>query len=424
MHEVDVGAARRSDPAAGDDTAGRGLDRRTLLLGAAGALAAAGVGPPAGAAARATPVAARSVPRVDPAVARALQHALTGALRAPGATATGGILHVNSRTLGAWTGVAGLGQVSPDVPARRRDRFRAGSIAKPFVSVVVLQLAERGRLSLDARLPQVLPADVIGRFPTAPDITVRMLLGHRSGLADWDTPAVDAQVAQDPAKVWTVSEFLDLAAAQPPVFAPGTGFSYSNTNYNLLGLIVERITGRSWRLEVTRRIIRPLNLSATDLPAPGDRSIDGAHMHGYARFGERLLDLTGVDPSFAGASGACALVTTVQDLARFCDALLRGRLFQRRSTLRSMLQLAPASGDGPLVGYGLGIEAYALPGGISLVGHLGGTAGYRAFVGRLRPMGVTMTFALNAQDDPTPLVVAAARALADAHQQGQVNSDG
>ena len=71
----------------------------------------------------------------------------------------------------------------------RGDRFRAGSIVKPFVSVVVLQLAERGRLSLDARLPEVLPASVAGRFANAADITVRMLLGHRSGIPEWDSPA-------------------------------------------------------------------------------------------------------------------------------------------------------------------------------------------------------------------------------------------
>jgi D-alanyl-D-alanine carboxypeptidase len=215
-----------------------------------------------------TSLAARPAPRFDPALARQLQRALRDALRDPSATAPGAILHVRGRKLGAWTGVAGLGRVSPDVPTRSRDRFRAGSIAKPFVSVVVLQLAERGRLSLDARLPQVLPADVLRRFPTAADITVRMLLGHRSGLPEWDSPAVDEQVARDPAKVWSVSEFLDPAAAQPPLFAPGTGFFYSNTNYNLLGLIIERITGRSWRREVTRRIIRPLRLTGTDLPGP------------------------------------------------------------------------------------------------------------------------------------------------------------
>jgi D-alanyl-D-alanine carboxypeptidase len=125
---------------------------------------------------------------------------------------------------------------------RHADRFRAGSVVKPLVSVVVLQLAERGRLSLDARLPDVLPASVSNRFANAADITVRMLLGHRSRTPEWDTQAVDLEVARPAAKVWKVSEFVDLVAAQPPTFAPGTGFFYSKTNQNLLGLTIERIT--------------------------------------------------------------------------------------------------------------------------------------------------------------------------------------
>jgi D-alanyl-D-alanine carboxypeptidase len=393
----------------------RAVDRRTLLVGAAGAVAAAGLSGPARAAGLTTSVAGRSGPPFDPVLAGKLQRALRDALRDPSITARGAILHVRATKLGAWTGVAGLGRVAPDVPMRRRDRFRAGSIAKPFVSVVVLQLAERGRLSLDARLPEVLPASVVGRFANAPDITVRMLLGHRSGIPGWLSPAVAQEVARHPAKVWTVSEFLDLAAAQPPVFAPAAGFFYSDTNYNLLGLIIRRITGHSWRRQVTRRIIRPLHLTHTALPAPGHRSIRGAHAHGYAELDGETIDLTRVDPSFAGAAGACALVTTVGDLARFLDALLKGRLFRNRATLRQMLDLAPAQGPGGLAGYGLGIEQYALPGGVELLGHLGGTAGYRSFVGRVRPLRVTMAFALNAEDDPTPLVIPAVEALTATH---------
>jgi D-alanyl-D-alanine carboxypeptidase len=388
------------------------VDRRTLLLGAAGAVAAAGLPWPARAAGHATSLAARPAPRFDPGLARELRRVLHDALRDPSMHAPGAILHVQSPTLGAWTGVAGLGRVAPAESMRRADRFRAGSIAKPFVSVVVLQLAERGRLSLDAPLPEVLPASVVGRFASAADISVRMLLGHRSGIPEWDSPALEEQIARHPAKVWKVSEFLDLAAAQPPVFAPGTGFFYSNTDYNLLGLIIERATGRSWRHEVARRVIRPLGLTRTYLPAPGHRSIEGAHAHGYRELDGRRVDLTRVDPSMAGAAGGGALVTTVQDLARFLDALLKGRLFRRRETLKQMLAFAPAEDVGGQVGYGLGIEQRVVPGGVELIGHLGGPAGYRAYVGRLRPQNVTMTFALNWEDDPTPLVIPAVQALA------------
>jgi len=399
-----------------DGAAGASVDRRTLLLGAAGALAAAGLAGPARAGASATAVAARPDPRFDPALARRLQRVLRAAVRDPSMHAAGAILHVHSPQLGAWTGVAGLGRVTPATPTRASDRFRAGSIIKPFVAVVVLQLAERGRLSLDARLPDVLPAAVAGRFPTAPDVTVRMLLDHHSGIAEWDLPAIDERVARNPAKIWTIAEKLDLAAGQPPLFAPGTQFFYSNTDYTLLGLIIKHITGRSWRHEVTRRVIRPLRLTHTSLPAPGHRSISSPHMHGYRVVDAKTTDVTGIDPSIAGAAGGSALVTTVGDLARFLDALLKGRLFRHRQTLRQMLSLGPAQGVGGLVAYGLGIEQRDLPGGVSLIGHLGGTGGFFSYVGRARPLGVTIAFVINSEGDPTPLLLPAVHVLAAAHR--------
>jgi D-alanyl-D-alanine carboxypeptidase len=169
--------------AVGDGAGSRAVDRRTLLVGA-GALAAAGLSGPARAAGDAIWVAARSGPRFDAHLARQLQRAL----RDQKTHAPGAILHVQSPKLGRWTGAAGLGRVAPAEPMRLRDRFRAGSIVKPFVAVAVLQLAERRRLSLDARLPEVLPASVTGRFANAADITVRMLLGHRAGIPDWTAP--------------------------------------------------------------------------------------------------------------------------------------------------------------------------------------------------------------------------------------------
>jgi D-alanyl-D-alanine carboxypeptidase len=392
----------------------RSVDRRTLLLGAAGAVVAAGVGVPARAAEDARSPAAGSGPPFDPALGRQLKRIMRDAVRGPGGHPPGAILHVESPRLGAWTGVAGRGRLAPAVPMRAGDRFRAGSIVKPFVAVRVLQLAERGRLSLDASLPEVLPGRVVGRFAQAADVTVRMLLGHRSGIPEWDTSLMDIVIAHHPAKVWTIDEKLDLAAAQPPVFAPGTSYSYSNTEYNLLGLIIEHATGRSWRHELTARVIRPLGLTRTYLPAPRHRSIKGAHAHGYSRLDGKRIDVTGVDPSMAGAAGGSALITTVHDLTRFLNALLARRLFRHPETLRQMLAFGPAQGEGGVVGYGLGIEQRVFPGGVESIGHLGGTAGYFAWIARLRAHGVTIATLQNSDDDPSPLILPAAQALAAA----------
>jgi D-alanyl-D-alanine carboxypeptidase len=377
-------------------------------MGAAGTLAAAGLSAATGASARAPSGLGRDL---DPELARQLRIALHTALRDPGVRAPGAILHVRSRALGRWTGTSGLGRVQPRTPIRPDDRFRAGSLVKPFVSVAVLRLAERGDLSLDARLPDVLPSDVTDRFSSAPEITVRMLLGHRSGLPEWDLPEQDDYAARHPAHIWTTEEILDLAAAKPQLFAPDSAYAYCNTEYNLLGLIIERATGRSWRHEIIRRIVRPLGLSQTSLPRPGDRSIRGPHAHGYLELDGQLVDRTGLDPSMAGAAGGSALVTTVTDLARFWDALLAGRLFRSRSTLDTMFAFAPTPGA-VTSGYGLGVERYTLPDGIELIGHLGGAGTYRSFVGRQRPQDVTISFAMNHQDDPTPLVLPVAKTLA------------
>jgi D-alanyl-D-alanine carboxypeptidase len=242
-----------------------------------------------------------------------------------------------------------------------------------------------------------------------------MLLSHRSGIPNWLTPAVHDEIVHHPDKVWDVAEFLDLAAAQPPLFAPGTSYSYSNTNYNLLGLIIERVTGRSWRHQVTRRVIDPLDLEHTTLPAPGDRFLTGAYAHGYGEVDGRTVDLSHIDPSMAGAAGGGALVTTVQDLAGFLDSLLAGRLFSKRDTLRQMLTFLPAPDEGGQVGYGLGIIQRLVPGGIELIDHLGMTAGYSAYVGRLLGRQITIASLLNWEQEPSPLLLPTIQLLAAAH---------
>src|SRR5438876_1113145 len=167
-----------------DGSGSKSVARRTILVGAVGALVTAGLGRPMRAAASPARATAHRRTHFDRDLERRLQQALRDGLADPNTYAPGAILHVQGPHIRSWTGTAGLGRVSPDVPMLAGDRFRAGSIAKPFVSAVVLQLVESGRLSLDARLPDVLPASIVDRFPTAPDATVRLLLGHPSGIPE------------------------------------------------------------------------------------------------------------------------------------------------------------------------------------------------------------------------------------------------
>lgn len=341
----------------------------------------------------------------DDGLAGQLQEVLDAAVENPDIGFPGVILRVSSRELGVWVGTAGLGEIKAGTPMRADDKFRAGSIVKTFVSVVVLQLVEEGSLSLDDYLSDVVPESTHSRFADSDKITVRMLLNHTSGLAEWLIPAVIQDIAGNPGKIWDVTEFLDVSAAQPSNFAPGSAYTYSNTDYTLLGEIIENATGRSWRDEVTERVIRPLGLENTLLPEPGDASIPGNHAHGYAGSGDSIVDLTGVDPSMAGAAGGAALVTTVSDLARFWDSVLAGEMFDNDETLQQMLAFIDAPDEGGQVGYGLGVQRYLLPGGTELIGHLGGSAGYMAFIGYLPAEGVTVATVVNTQRDPSPVLL-------------------
>ena len=335
------------------------------------------------------------------ALAGELQSALEDVVESSKATFPGALLYVSNPELGTWTLSSGIGDVETDSPMRSDDKFRVGSIMKPFISVVTLQLVEEGLFSLDDTLPELVPESIVARFPNADKITVRMLLSHRSGLAETMIPAVIGEVTANPAKVWEVEEFLDIAAAQEPMFAPGERYTYSNTNYNLLGLVIEEATGRPWRVEVRERIFEPLNLENTLLPEPGDISIPGNHARGYI-LGEmvgmpgELLDFTEVDGSFVGGPGGASLVSTTSDLARFMDALMAGELFHNEETLVEMVAFDEAPDFGGQVGYGLGLMKFVLPSGVEFYGHGGGAPGYYSTVGFLPMQNITFVMSSNA----------------------------
>ncbi|MEV6017286.1 serine hydrolase domain-containing protein [Streptomyces sp. NPDC051997] len=236
----------------------------------------------------------------------------------------------------------------------RSDHFRAGSVTKSFVATVVLQLAAEHRLSLSDPVDDHLPGLVRGAGNDGRDITVRSLLQHTSGLYDF-TSTTGGTVPVTPLQA------LRIALAHPPS-ARGT-FAYSNTNYVVLGMIIEHVTGHSYATEAERRIIIPLHLNGTSFPG-ARASLPEPHGRAYAADGS---DVTELDPRVAGAAGE--LVSTLADLNRFYAALLGGRLLPPRR-LREMLGTRAAHGS-----YGMGLFPVRLPCGTTVWGHNGRIAG-------------------------------------------------
>jgi D-alanyl-D-alanine carboxypeptidase len=287
--------------------------------------------------------------RLDVAVRRVVSAGVPGALV---------LVRDGDRTRTAAAGLA-------DVGARRKlhlgDRFRVGSVTKTFVATVVLELAAEKRLRLDEPIARRLP----GLLPDGDRITIRDLLAHRTGLAD---VADDPAVLNGPRSDWPPRRLVVLVARRPRIGAPGGAFHYSSTNYLVLGLLVERVTGRSLAAELRRRIVEPLRLADTTY-RPG--RLAGRHVHGYRLASHQGVvdpaaapsDLDGRSARWAGASGD--LVSSARDLARFLAALLGGDLLPARE-LRAMEAISPR--------YGLGLAVYPTRCGLAW-GHTGNLNG-------------------------------------------------
>jgi D-alanyl-D-alanine carboxypeptidase len=242
-------------------------------------------------------------------------------------------------------------------------------LTKSFVATVVLQLVGERKLSLTERVERWLP----GLVPNGSAITVRQLLNMTSGLFDYlddgDPTVLKPYLDGNFTYVWTPRKLVEVAVSHRPKFAPGAAWSYCNTCYILLGLIVEAVTDHSLGNELRRRIFVPLRLRGTSFDSRP--RIAGRHAHGYERDGKQLVDVSVLSPSFAWAAGA--IVSTADDLANFYRALLRGHLL-RPDLLRTMQTTVAAD---PQWRYGLGVIAWPLPCG-TVWGHGGDTAGYYA----------------------------------------------
>ena len=261
---------------------------------------------------------------------------------------------------------AGVADTSGRRALRPADRFRAGSITKSFVATVALQLVGERKLSLSDSVERWLP----GILPYGDDVTVRQLLNLTSGVPDNQGPVEAEFLEGNMTRSWSPRELVALIADKKPDFAPGTSWAYSNTNYMLAGLIIERVTGNQLGQELKQRIFKPLHLRGTSFPQ-NTSTIAGSHSDGHAFVDGKLVDVTVLNPSGTWAAGN--LVSTATDVAHFWRALLGGELLAPRQ-LAAMKRTVPIH-KGVDLGYGLGIFEWPTACG-PVWGNGGDIAGY------------------------------------------------
>ena len=254
----------------------------------------------------------------------------------------------------------------------------AGSVGKTYVAAVALQLVSEGKLSLDEPISTYLGTEPwFSRLPNAAAITVRMLMNHTSGLVRYEfKPEFTRDLTANPDKVWRPAELVAYILDTEAPFPAGGGWDYSDTNYIVLGMIIERVAGATLNDEIARRLLRPLTLTRT---VPSDRREIPGLAQGYAGPGNPFggtdaMIVNGkfaINPQFEWAGGGYAV--SGGDLARWAKALYEGRAFDR-SLVAAMVDGVPAK-LGPEARYGLGVIVRPTPLGPSW-GHSGFFPGY------------------------------------------------
>ena len=259
-----------------------------------------------------------------------------------------------------------------------RDLMLQGSVGKTYVASVALQLVHEKRLALDDRIEKYLGKERwFARLPNGAEITIRMLINHTSGLVRYEfKEQFTKDLTANPDRVWKPEELIAYVLDTPPPFAAGKGWDYSDTNYIVLGMIIEKVTGSSYYDLAKARLLKPLKLDRT-IPSDG-RVIPGL-IQGYAGpnnpFGgtdEMIVNgKFAINPQFEWCGGGMA--STSEDLARWAKAMYEGRAFHP-SMLPQMLEGVPAK-LGPEAKYGLGVIIRPTQFGISY-GHSGFFPGY------------------------------------------------
>jgi D-alanyl-D-alanine carboxypeptidase len=315
----------------------------------------------------------------------------------------------------AWAGTAGYNDILRRVPVQIDDRFGVGSITKTFVATVILQLVEEGKLDLGKTPQDYLDLEIVRAIPNTGSATLRQLLSHQSGIPTWEFQEDWIRKGRgdqmELGRVWGKAETLEYCTGDllPATNEPGERYSYSNTNYTLLGLIIEAVTGNDAAAEIRSRILDPLGLENTFLES--FEQVPGGYVHHYHYATPRFQEVAGVHRGFpeirpylvestaANLSPewtAGGIVTSASDLVRWAQALRDGELLGPEMHREMLTYHPPSEPRGGRSRYMQGIartESYYQD--YTILGHGGGTLGFTAGMYWLEDTGIVLVTLAN-----------------------------
>jgi len=335
---------------------------------------------------------ASALKRIDPKAFQAVVDAAAKKLMVPAAM-------VLLRTpAGDFTAAFGTTELGAQTPPASKTHFRIASNTKTMTAALIVLLAQDGKLKFGDPVSAYVP-----NVPNGENITVAQLLKMRSGLYGYTAdPTLSAAMDADPGKAWAPQEVLAIAFRHSPQFAPDASYEYSNTNYALLGLIAEKVGGRSLAQQFADRLFGPVGLTQTSLPAATDTSMPAPYSHGYMYGGSfyaladdpypadmqaaaeagklQPIDYTNQNSSYATAAGGA--ISTADDLATWMKALVSGKVFTadyHQQWLTSLQAEDPDAPDGQKYGYGISYQRFGP--NAAMYYHGGELPGFNSFMG-------------------------------------------
>lgn len=291
----------------------------------------------------------------------------------------------------------GVADVKTRAPMELGFHMRIASISKLFLGTVILQLVDEGKLSLDDPISKY-----VSGVPAGDRITLRMLGNNTSGLFNTiENKEFQAAVMQKPDRIWTPQEILEFTFVKPVYAAPGEKWHYSNTNAVLLGMVTEKVTGRSLAEEIDRRICKRLGLKHTGFPVEGKlpKSFPSAYRNGYENkaigYGKTFYDVSQYTADWTNAAGN--MYSTLDDLGRAGNSLASGEMLGDVGK-KELYRWVNTGQDDIVYGFCVGKMQ-------GIIGHMGDVPGFNAFLGYLpepRVVVVVLTNLSNNTDGTMP----------------------